>query len=563
MSTIPRETAAAAGATTDTGDERQRRGRRVLPIVIGALATIALFVVYLRLARTRAVNSDGSSQALQAWDILHGNVLLHGWILTDVSFYTTEIPEYMLVDLVHGLGAGVVQISAAITYTLAVVLAALLAKGAATGREAAVRVLLAVGIMLAPQLGSGANVLLSSPDHIGTSVPVMLTWLILERSRPRWWVPAVTFVLLAWSMVADELVLLVGVLPLIAVCAVRAGRALLAARRSAAPGAGGIWREPRYEAALAGAAVAAALVATAVPHVLYHVGGFYLKPVRSQLAPLSLITGHNLRLTGEGVLLLGGADFSGLPAGAHKWFVILHLVGVALAVLGVLVTAWRFFRGEDRLPQLLLAGIVINVVAYALGTNAVTLPNTREIAPLLPFAAALAGYQLGPRLLTMRVTARRVAIPVLGLVLAGYVAGLGLELTAPEPPAQNTQLATWLADHPMGTGLSGYWESNAVVLTSGGRASVRAVKLVGGRIAPLPINVKVGWFDPAVSRADFVVLAPDVLGNGGPESRKAVIANFGEPWRVYHVGRYTIMQWRKNLLRDLGPVTNVPWTYGK
>jgi hypothetical protein len=33
---------------------------------------------YLRLASTRSVDSDGASQALQAWDMLHGNVLLHG-----------------------------------------------------------------------------------------------------------------------------------------------------------------------------------------------------------------------------------------------------------------------------------------------------------------------------------------------------------------------------------------------------------------------------------------------------------------------------------------------------
>jgi hypothetical protein len=276
-----------------------------------------------------------------------------------------------------------------------------------------------------------------------------------------------------------------------------------------------------------------------------------------------VIAGHNLRITGDGVLLLGGAYFHGLPAGAQKWFVMLHVAGVALAVLGVLVAAWRVFRGEDRLPQLLLAGIVINVVAYVLGVNAVTLPNTREITPVLPLAAALAGWQLGPRLLAMRVPVRRVVIPVLGLVLAGYVAGLGLELTAPEPPVQNTQLADWLADHPIGTGLSGYWQSNEVVLASGGRASVRVVKLVGGRITPMPINVKLQWFDPAVSRADFVVLAPSVLGDGGSKSRAAVIANFGKPWRVYQVGPYTILQWRKNLLRDLGPVTNVPWTYGK
>ena len=39
------------------------------------------------------------------------------------------------------------------TYTLLVLIAAALAKGTATGREAAVRMLIAGGIMLAPELG--------------------------------------------------------------------------------------------------------------------------------------------------------------------------------------------------------------------------------------------------------------------------------------------------------------------------------------------------------------------------------------------------------------------------
>ena len=34
---------------------------------------------YLRQSRTVPVDSDGASQALQAWDLLHGNPLLHGW----------------------------------------------------------------------------------------------------------------------------------------------------------------------------------------------------------------------------------------------------------------------------------------------------------------------------------------------------------------------------------------------------------------------------------------------------------------------------------------------------
>ena len=48
---------------------------------------------YLRIAGATRVNSDGAGLVLQASDMLHGNLLLHGWYATDVSFVTTELPE--------------------------------------------------------------------------------------------------------------------------------------------------------------------------------------------------------------------------------------------------------------------------------------------------------------------------------------------------------------------------------------------------------------------------------------------------------------------------------------
>ncbi len=218
--------------------------RRWLITAAWIAVTLAGFAAYLRLARTRPVNSDGASMALQAWDMLHGNLLLHGWTLADVTFYTTELPQYMLVELARGLGADVVHVAAAMTYTLAVLFAALLAKGTATGREAAVRVALAAGIMLAPQLDSGTNVLISSPDHIGTSVPLLAVWLILDRARPRWYVPVITSLLLCWAQVADTLVFVAGVVPLVLVCAFRALRGMTAAAQGTARAAAGRGRRP-------------------------------------------------------------------------------------------------------------------------------------------------------------------------------------------------------------------------------------------------------------------------------------------------------------------------------
>ena len=96
-------------------------------------------------------------------------------------------------------------------------------------------------LMIAPQLGVGVFVLLLSVGHIGTAVPLMLIWLVIDRagtgppptagsSR------SVVGILLTWVLVADPLVLVVGIIPLVAVCAVRVIGAVRAppARASAA-----------------------------------------------------------------------------------------------------------------------------------------------------------------------------------------------------------------------------------------------------------------------------------------------------------------------------------------
>ena len=183
---------------------------------------MALFTVFLHMSQTTPVNSDGASNALQAWAMLHGNLLLRGWQLSDVSFYTTELPQYVLLELARGLTPDVVHLAGAMTYTLVVLLAARLAKGRAAGAAGLLRAALAAGIMLAPQQNGGVYMLMLSPDHTGSTVPVLVTWILLDRAPRRWCVPAAAALLLAWALVADNIVLITGVAPLAAVGAWRA-----------------------------------------------------------------------------------------------------------------------------------------------------------------------------------------------------------------------------------------------------------------------------------------------------------------------------------------------------
>jgi hypothetical protein len=532
------------------------RLRAAMVPAVGTLGVIASFACCLRLARTRAVNSDGAGNALQAWDMLHGNLLLHGWSLSDVSFYTTELPEYMAVELVRGLHADVVHVAAAITYTLAMLLAALLAKGASTGRQALVRVLIAVGIMLAPQLASGVNILLSSPDHIGTSVPVMAVWLILDRARPRWYIPVIAGTFLGWAQTADTLVLYIGVLPLAGVCATRV---VLAAARERKPLASQ-W----YQLALGAAALAGAAAAILALHVIHASGGFYMPAPAVQFVQSGHALARNLGVTAQGLLLLGGADFLGLHPAAATGFIVLHVVGVFLAAWATCLAALRFLRDRDLVAQLLVAGIAINLAVYVLSTKANTVTQTREIAAVLPFSAALAGRLLGGRLLDGRLLDGRLLdgrllaglrptatlVPLL-LVLAGYLAGLGYELSQPPVPAQNQQLTSWLAARHLHTGLSSYWESNVVTLTSGDQVQIRTVSVSGGRLTASHLESRAQWYDPRLATANFVVLFPGVPGYGGFTNERAVLATFGRPARSYRVGSYTVLIWHRNLLSEL------------
>jgi hypothetical protein len=529
--------------------------RRMLASVAVVLAVALLFVAYLLLSRTYPENSDESNDLLMAWDMLHGNLLLHGWSLSDVSFITTELPQYALLVGLFGLHTGTAHIAAAMTYTLVVILAVLLARGRAPGREAWPRVLLTAGIMFAPQLGVAVFVLLLSLGHIGTAVPVMLTWLVLDRLdgfKPRWLVPVIVGLLLTWALVADPLVLIVGTVPLVAVCLTRVIRATSAARRAAGRDSG--WLSASlgaqwYEVSLAAAAILAEALASLVNRLIRASGGFILHPVGYQLAPLRTWPKHAW-VTGEGLLALFGAKPQG-PA-VELAFALVHLAGVALVVWAMWRVARHFVSCTDMISQILLVAIVVNVVLYVPSTLAdATDLNAREFAVVLPFGAVLAGRTLAASLRTRDAAdkayrRRNWLTPALLAAAAVYAASLGYAAAQPSVPAANQELATFLAAHHLTSGIGGYWESSVVTVGSDGAVTIRAVG--PDKLQPDLWESKPSWYDPTAHRATFLVTdsKPGFFNHWEPNS--AALAAFGPPVRTYRVGTYTIYVWNKNLL---------------
>jgi hypothetical protein len=530
-----------------------------------AAAAAVLMFCYLRIAGTTRALSDGAGDALQGWDMVHGNVLLHGWWATDVPFLTTELPQYALVTAVAGLRPEVIHICAAITYTLLVLLAAFVARGRATGAEAVGRALLAAVILLAPEPGQGAYVVLSDPDHVGTGVPVLVILLLLDFAPRRWWVPVATAVLLTWGLLGDPLFLIAAVGPLVVLCFTRV---VLALRQ---PGA--TLRELWFEFSLAFAAAVAMVAARATTAMVAALGGLGVNSVTATRES-GLLAGlaYNVR----GILTLFGADPGNTPgilavdpggvpghlqSGPEVAFAAVHLLGVAVVIAAVAVAARRLLRTlagpagapADLVANLLVAMVLVNLAVFFALYRIGDVFAGREAAPVLALGAALAGRQFGGQLaqavLRGAGRARTLLRVSLAAVIACYCAMLGYAAAQPQVPPANVSLASWLAGHGLRAGLAGYWDATSVTLDSGGALTVAAVTLntAGTRLAPYRWEADMRLFDPATHQADFLVLT-----NYPVVTRQAAIKTFGQPAKTYHYQAYTILVWHKNLLRYLG-----------
>ena len=503
-----------------------------------------LFFVYLHLALRHGFGADGAVLEQQAWDVLNGNPLMRGWTVADIAFYTIEIPELAVLEWVRGgISPEVLSIAEALNLTVLVLLVALLAKGRATGREGIAAALVAGGIVFAPVAGGNITLMLSNPDHLATQIPVLAAWLIVDRARPRWWVPAAVAALLAWARVSDSIVLLEAEVPLLVVCAVRVYRR------------GGRLRAQWYDLSLVGAAVAAEGIAQLVLVTIRAMGGFTAYPLQETFTPVAQLSSH-VWVTAESALLLYGADFSGAPLRGNLALstVAVHLAGVLLAAAAT-VYAIRRFPGADLMPQVVTVMMISSLLAYTLLSQGVTASGgAHDLMPVLPAGAVLAGRML----FRNPVPGRQVAVAT--AVVALYAGLLTAYTVQIRPAPTQTPLATWLQAHQLRYGLSDYYPAALISVDGDNQVMIAPVKRTGDRLILSPWESATSWYSPALHDATFFVATrlqgcrPDDARLWAAAARRA----YGPPARTYSVDGAQVLVWNHNLLDaslDRGPMS--------
>jgi hypothetical protein len=137
-------------------------------------------------------------------------------------------------------------------------------------------------------------------------------------------------------------------------------------------------------------------------------------------------------------------------------------------------------------------------------------------------------------------------VPALAAILGCYLASLGYAAAQPAAPAANEQLTTWLTEHNLSYGLSGYWQSSIVTVDSQGQVTIRAV--YPGNLQRDWWESKGSWYFPGGPAVTFLVTDSQQGYYNYWQPDSGVLAALGQPAGTYQVGPYTVFVWPRNLL---------------
>jgi len=502
-------------------------------------AAVALFAFFLRISWGARVDSDGANNALQAWDMMHGHLLLHGWHIGDATFYFFELPLNGITALLFGLGDTALHVASALAYLAVAGFAAALAVLDSRGPARAARCGIVVAVLAAPLLFvPQVWVLLEEPDHIGTAVFMLAPILLIDR-LPGWRLtPPLVGLLLAAGQFSDLTVRYVAV-PAIAIgCLYR----VLATRRLRSA-----------DLAIAVAAVVSVPVDSAFRAVMTKLGAFSMVEPKAKLSSPRLWWQH-LSITWLNIRQLFGAVAAphARLSGARE---ALGALCLAAAIFGLARVAWTW-RRASRAEQLLSALIICNVAVYTI--SVMPLPNgSRELAALLPSGAVLAARGLIPARVTGRLTATAAVAAAAVIALLPLSAAAARPTMSPATPP----LSAWLEAHGLRYGVAGYWDASSTTVESDDKIQVRAVDLHPHPDAPQwTINIPGWesnplWYNPSAYDATFAVADVHGSADGHPGYPvRAFESFFGKPTARYRVDGWYVLVYRTNLLRKIGPV---------
>jgi hypothetical protein len=515
---------------------------------LGLAGMLLVAAVTARVAKAYPVSSDDATGILEASSILHGNLLLRGWTVSNISFVATDLPFYVAGVALRGMGPSLLRDVPSALYAVAVGVAVMLA---ATGSRSPGMAAATAVVLLGLPAGGLAEFVTKGYTRVGTSIGLFVALIAIGGPAGRKVSPVrlgVYTLAVVLTLLSDTYMLVIGAAAVLVVC-------LMAASRRMSYENLGLGR-------VAMATLVAILFGQAASWLIRVMGGYEIEPLplRDYLSSRDTLrtVAANVRALATHLPSLYRCD---LPpgGGVAEWMVwLVCLIGPVLLLLAL----WwgrplaRRRERQDFVGDVLWVSMMLGLAAYLLSANEKDRGTLRYMVPFVLSGAVLTARVAGSRARSMS----PMGVP-LAMLAAAYGITMARDLQKPVIDDPAVALAGWLRDHELHQGYGPYWDASIVTASGRGEVAVRPVRgreVRPGRVAIEPFR----WMsDEAWYRdepANFVVYRPDP----GPKyhfliNEAVCAACFGPPSSRHEVGPYIVLVWR----RDLRPylTRGLPW----
>ena len=517
--------------------------RKVAGFAVTVVGLFLLASLYGRLGRTFTVNSDDATGVLEAEAFLQGNYLLHGWTVSNISFYTTDLPFYIIGMFFRGVSPSLLRDVPAAIYALTVGLAVWLA-GRGRGDRRPAWLGMAVTFILVGLPSGGLAIWASAGfDHIGTTLMIIASLATLDTACGRavsWGRYALFTLALSLAIAGDTLALWVAAVPVIIVCA---GRILKKVEGGDGPN----------HVILLGSCFCAIVASKSISKLIRMTGGFTEVPLIPQFSTIHAFLCNFVYLT-EGVLDLYGADFFGRVLNGETACRLLGLLGPGF----VAYSTYHAFPARqtpgasaenraDFLCEVLSVATAVNLAAYVFGHEATNLSSVRYVLPSFFYGAILAGrFGVG------RAGCVSCLYPGIAMLAVVYAAFFGQGLLSPPAANPYVNLADFLYKKNLIYGYGTYWLSSVTTVSSENRVKVRAVIFDGEQLAPKTWIMDRRWYRD--TPAHFLVFWTSNDDHVDKTMRmQTATRTFGPPSEISRLGEHTVMIWDKDITPSLNP----------
>lgn len=535
----------------------QKRIRNCLIIVGVLIGVICYTALCVLLCSYVPIDSDKANHLLQAHDILQGNFFLSGWILTGVTFITTDLPFYCLSDAFgNGIGPEAIRLAGGMMIAAQFFSGLIAVAYGAKGIDGLKRLCLYVFLMAVPSV----SLLVYSRVHAGSVclALIALTFFgmliddVRERKLSRFQKNGVLIIAaasLALGSIGDILTAVSAGLPILLVLLSLVGQAVDK-------------DEKRQFLLLMTFTVAAIVTGLFLDFAYIKIGGADKNSyIGQRLFVASDALGERFSSYISSVLSLFDAHFFGTRMSGIRSASRIAALVIAVLVFSILIIKISdLFHGVahyDAVSCLLAFSIVSVSLAYVFSG----MSETRYIT-IIPVAGAAMLARNYQRLWRALANPRPFQILLIFLVVFAF-AGRAYTFTSQDrfeaesavnvvsisPNDQSfLALANRLESLGLENGYAQFWNASSVTVMSKNKISIRHVAFAQEGLRQSNWFCKESWYE---AEAHFVVVNSTEVVIGDykvkPDSEGLIVAALGEPDGVYECNEYRIYQYDEDI----------------